>query len=70
MDTTEVSLHLHQWNLVQYKVVYILTSFISSIALFDEDLKYGDGAKFWGYYGTNTVPLCEEFSNLSNAISL
>jgi hypothetical protein len=29
--------------------------------LFDETIKYGDGAKFGGYIGTEAEPLCAEF---------
>jgi hypothetical protein len=36
------------------------TSFIS-IILFDKAFKYGSGAKFLGYVGTNTKPLCIKF---------
>jgi hypothetical protein len=38
--------------------------------LFGEAIKYGDGAKLWGYVGTNTEPLCIEFCKLCNVISL
>jgi hypothetical protein len=31
--------------------------------LFDEALKYANGAKMWGYIGTNPEQLCAEFSN-------
>jgi hypothetical protein len=39
------------------------TSFIWMTALFDEAFKYGDGAKLWGYIGTNVESLCVELSN-------
>jgi hypothetical protein len=29
--------------------------------LFDAVFKYGDGAKFWGYFGINAEPLFVEF---------
>jgi hypothetical protein len=40
-------------------------SFIWIIILFDAVfiIKYGDGAKFWGYVGINAEPLCVEFCN-------
>jgi hypothetical protein len=31
--------------------------------LFEEAFKYGDGATFWGYVGTNAELLCVEFCN-------
>jgi hypothetical protein len=33
------------------------------IILFDAVFKYDVGAKFWGYVGINTEPLCAEFCN-------
>jgi hypothetical protein len=42
----------------------IPVSFIWIIILFDTVfIKYGDGAKFWGYVGTNAEPLRIEFCN-------
>jgi hypothetical protein len=35
--------------------------FIWLVILFDEDYKYGDGAKYSSYVGTNTEPLFVEF---------
>jgi hypothetical protein len=32
---------------------------------FYEAFKYKDGAKFWGYAGTNVEPLCTEFCNFT-----
>jgi hypothetical protein len=43
--------------------VGLRTSFISNIIFFDEAFKYGDGAKVWGYVGTNAEPLCVELRN-------
>jgi hypothetical protein len=40
----------------------IPTSFIW-IILFDTVFKYDNGAKFLGYVGINTEPLCVEFCN-------
>jgi hypothetical protein len=37
--------------------------FILIIVLFDEGFKYGDGAKFLGYVGTNAEELSVEFCN-------
>jgi hypothetical protein len=38
--------------------------FISIIILFDAAfIKYGDGAKFWGYVVINAEQLCVEFCN-------
>jgi hypothetical protein len=38
--------------------------FIWIIILFDAVfIKYGDGAKFWGYVGINAEPLFVEFCN-------
>jgi hypothetical protein len=31
--------------------------------LFDEAFRYGDGAKFWDYFGTNAETLCIDFCN-------
>jgi hypothetical protein len=45
------------------------TSFIS-IILFDEDFKYGNGTKFWGYAGTNTEPLFVKFCNFVQCLAL
>jgi hypothetical protein len=39
-------------------------SFTWIIILFDEVFKYGDGAKFWGYVGTNGEALYVEFCNV------
>jgi hypothetical protein len=41
----------------------IPVSFIWIIVLFDAIFKYDDGAKFWGYVGINTEPLCAEVCN-------
>jgi hypothetical protein len=38
--------------------------------LFDEAFKYGDGAKFWGYVGTNAEQLRVEFCNLRSVVYL
>jgi hypothetical protein len=38
------------------KITDIPTSIIFKIILFDEALKYGDGAKCCGYVGTNAEP--------------
>jgi hypothetical protein len=34
-------------------IMDIFRSFIVIIIFFHEAFKYGDGAKFWGYVGTN-----------------
>jgi hypothetical protein len=44
------------------KIMDVHTSFIWLI-LFDEAFKYDDGAKSWGYVGTNTEPVHIEFCN-------
>jgi hypothetical protein len=53
METAHEPLHLplDKWNLVQWKIIHISTSFTVIIIFFDEALKYCDGAKFWGYVG-------------------
>jgi hypothetical protein len=38
-------------------------SFILIIILFDAVFKYGDGAKFWGYFVINAEQLRVEFCN-------
>jgi hypothetical protein len=38
-------------------------SFIWIIILFEEALKYGDGAKFWRNVGTSAEAVCVEFCN-------
>jgi hypothetical protein len=43
----------------------IPTSFILIIIMFDEASKYGDGAKFWGYVGTEAESVCVEFCNFA-----
>jgi hypothetical protein len=40
------------------------TSFIQTTALFDEDFKYENAAKFLSNFGTNSEPLCAEIFNL------
>jgi len=52
-----VSLRQIHFVAVKYDGHYIHTRFIKIIILFDESVKYGDGAKFWGYVGTNAEPL-------------
>jgi hypothetical protein len=37
--------------------------YLQDIILFDEAFKYGDGAKYWCYVGTNTEPPCVEVFN-------
>jgi len=56
-------LNFYRLCLVHLKIMDIPKSFIWMIILFDEAFKYGDGAKFWGYVGTNTEPLCVQFCN-------
>jgi hypothetical protein len=41
----------------------IPTSFIRIVVLFDEACKYDNCAKFWGYGGASTEPLCVNFCN-------
>jgi hypothetical protein len=53
METTHEPLYLDKWSLVQYKITDIPTNFIWVTVLFYEAPNYGDGAKFWGYVGTN-----------------
>jgi hypothetical protein len=46
------------------EIVDTRASFIWIAILFDEGFKYGDGAKFWGYIGTNAEALCIELCNI------
>jgi hypothetical protein len=41
-------------------------SFIWITVLFDKDFKYGDGAKFLGYVGTNAEPFISGVLNISD----
>jgi hypothetical protein len=63
MEITNRPLHLDVQSSAQKKVSDVATSFIWIIILFDKALKYGDGAKFWGYVSKNAEPLCVEFCN-------
>jgi hypothetical protein len=58
METTHEPLLLDKLSLVQWKIMGISASRVWIIVFFDEALKCGDGAKFWGYVGTNAEPLC------------
>jgi hypothetical protein len=50
-----------EWKEDMWSTTDIPNSFIGIIILFDEGFKYGDGAKFRGYVGTNVESLCVEF---------
>jgi hypothetical protein len=60
---------LHKWSSVQWKIMDISTSFIWIVIIFDEAFKYGVGAKFGSYVGTNADPVCVEFCNLVQVVS-
>jgi hypothetical protein len=64
MESTHKPLHLDEWSFVQQTIMYIPTSLISIIILFDEAFNYGNGAKVWGYVGENSEPFCVEFCNV------
>jgi hypothetical protein len=51
-------LHLDKWSLVQWKIIDVPISFVLIVIFFDEAVKYGIGAKFWGHVGTNAKPPC------------
>jgi hypothetical protein len=63
METAHEPLHLGKWILVQWNIMNISTSSILIYFLFNEAFKFGDGAKFWDYVGTNAKPLCVKFCN-------
>jgi hypothetical protein len=49
---------------VYYKILGIVsTTCFEYLILLCEGFKYGDGAKCWGYDGTDTEPVCVEFCN-------
>jgi len=51
------SIAFRQMTFVQWKNMDIPTSFLRIKTCIEEAFKYGDGANFWGYVGTNTEPL-------------
>jgi hypothetical protein len=62
METShELLLHLIKWSLVQIMGIAITSVWI--IILFDNVYKYGNGAEFWGYVGTNAEPLSVKLCN-------
>jgi hypothetical protein len=62
METSHEPVHLGDWSFVQWRIMSLPTGFIWIIILFDEALKCGDCATFWGYSRTNAetfrVELC------------
>jgi hypothetical protein len=58
METTHELMHLDKWSFVQWKVMDITASFVWIFIFFHGAFEYGDGAKFWGYVGANSKPLC------------
>jgi hypothetical protein len=61
MAITHEPLNLGRGSSLQWSIMGLPTSFIWIVVSFDEVFEYGDSAKFWGYVGTNSEPLCVEF---------
>jgi hypothetical protein len=51
------SIAFRQMTFVQWKNMDIPTSFLRINTFIEKAFKYGDGANFWGYVGTNAEPL-------------
>jgi hypothetical protein len=62
MESTHELFHLEEMYFCKVKEQGHPTSFICIINLFDNTFIYGEGAKFWGYVGTN-AELSAEFCN-------